>query len=80
MLKNFICCKLFSEIKLLLITFQSTSGSDLNISHLEKYINWKYSETVRPSQNKTQGCCSEDINCFTSLFRRKIYFPRINQH
>ena len=41
--------------------FKSTSGSDLNISHFEKYIDCKYSETVRPSQTKTQGCCS--INC-----------------
>ena len=48
--------------------FKSTSGSDLNISHLEKYIDWKYSKTVRPAQTKTEGCCSEDINCSTSLF------------
>ena len=48
--------------------FKSTSGSDLNISHLEKYIDWKYSKTVRPAQTKTEGCCSEDKNCSTSLF------------
>ena len=48
--------------------FKSTSGSDLNVSRLEKYIDCKYSETVRPSQTKTQGCCSEDVNCYTSLF------------
>ena len=48
--------------------FKITSGSDLNISRLEKYIDRKYSATVRPSQTKTQGCCSEDINCSTSLF------------
>ena len=48
--------------------FKSTSGSDVNVSRLEKYIDCKYSETVRPSQTKTQGCCSEDINCYTSLF------------
>ena len=29
--------------------FKSTSGSDLNINHLEKYIDCKYSETVRRS-------------------------------
>ena len=43
--------------------FKSTSESDPNISHFEKYINWKYSKTVKPSQTKTQGCCNEDINC-----------------
>ena len=48
--------------------FKNTSGSDLNISHLEKYIDWKYSKTVRSAQTKTEGCCSEDINCSTSLF------------
>ena len=41
--------------------FKSTSESDPNISHLEKYIDWKFSETVRLNQSKTQGCCSEDI-------------------
>ena len=51
--------------------FKSTSGYDLNISHLEKYINFKYSETARPSQTKTQGCCSEDINCSTSIFNEQ---------
>ena len=32
--------------------FKSTSGPDLNIIHLEKYIDWKYSETglARPRQ------------------------------
>ena len=34
--------------------FKSTFESDPNISHLEKYIDWKFSETVRPSQIKTQ--------------------------
>ena len=43
--------------------FKSTSESDLNISHFEKYINWKYSKTVKPSQTKTQGCYNEDIDC-----------------
>ena len=51
--------------------FKSTSESDLNISHFEKYINWKYSETVKPSQTKTQGCCNEDINCSSSLFNEQ---------
>ena len=51
--------------------FKSTSESDPDISHLEKYIDWKFSETVRPSQNKTQGCCSEDINCSRSLFNEQ---------
>ena len=51
--------------------FKSTSGSDLNISHREKYIDWKYSETVKPSQSKTQGSCSEDVNCSTSLFNEQ---------
>ena len=32
--------------------FKSTSGSDLNISYLEKYIDYKYSETVKHSQTK----------------------------
>ena len=52
---------------------KGTSGFDLNIDHLEKYDDWKYSETIRPSQNKTQGCCSEDedINCSTSLFNEE---------
>ena len=30
--------------------FRSTYGSYLNTSHLEKYIAWKYSETVKPNQ------------------------------
>ena len=65
--------------------FKSKSGSDLNISDLEKYINFKYSETVRPSQTKTQGCCSEDVNCSTSIFNEQNTngldrFPRMNQH
>ena len=34
--------------------FKSTSESDPNISHLEKYIDWKFSQTVRPRQTKTQ--------------------------
>ena len=48
--------------------FKNTSGSELNTSQLAKYIACQYSETVRPSHTKTQGCCSEDINCSTSLF------------
>ena len=51
--------------------FKNTSGSDLNISQLAKYIDCQYSETIRPSQTKTQGCCSEDINCSTSLFNEQ---------
>ena len=51
--------------------FKSTSGFGLNMSHLEKYNVWKYSETVRPCQTKTQGCCSEDINCSTSFFNEQ---------
>ena len=51
--------------------FSSTSGSDLNISNLEKYTDYKYSETVKPSQTKTKGCCNKDINCSTSLFNKK---------
>ena len=47
--------------------FKSTSGLDLDISHLKKCNDWKFSETVRHSQTKTQGYCSEDINCSTSL-------------
>ena len=54
-----------------MLAFKSASGSDLNISHLEKYINFKYSENVRPSQTKTQGSCSEDINCSTSIFNEQ---------
>ena len=34
--------------------FKSTSESDPNIIHLEKYIDWKFSQTVRPRQTKTQ--------------------------
>ena len=30
--------------------FRTTYGSYLNISHLEKHITWKYSETVKPKQ------------------------------
>ena len=33
--------------------FKNTSGSDLNINHLQKYIDYKYSETVKHSQTKT---------------------------
>ena len=33
--------------------FKNTSGSDLNINHLEKYIDYKYSETVKHSHTKT---------------------------
>ena len=39
--------------------FKSTSGSDVNVSRLEKYIDCKYSETVRPSQTKTRRCWME---------------------
>ena len=33
------------------------------MSHLEKYIDWKYLEIARPNQTKTQERYSEDINC-----------------
>ena len=54
-----------------LSVFRSTSGSDLNISHLEKYIDRKYSETFKPSQTVLRLFNEENNKQYGSFSQNK---------